>query len=177
MIFRSGEGALQVLPQLLGVVPEARLNLALYYLRQGELLPPQVVKFGQIHSVCVCVCVCVCVDNVEDAYALIRDLEPGSPQEYILKAVANTVIGQEQGSVSSLTHTEATVCYFIFVCPQHENLKLAQQYFQLVGSSGSECGKAWDRWWRSVVLICPCSCRHHSWSAVHGVMLLSTAAV
>ena len=38
MIFRSGEGALQVLPQLLGVVPEARLNLALYYLRQGELL-------------------------------------------------------------------------------------------------------------------------------------------
>ena len=24
---------------------------------------------------------------------------------------------------------------------QHENLKLAQQYFQLVGSSGSECGK------------------------------------
>lgn len=40
MIFRSGEGALQVLPQLLGVVPEARLNLALYYLRQGELLSP-----------------------------------------------------------------------------------------------------------------------------------------
>ena len=54
MIFRSGEGALQVLPQLLGVVPEARLNLALYYLRQGELLPPRVVKLGQIHAVCVC---------------------------------------------------------------------------------------------------------------------------
>ena len=47
----------------------------------------------------------MCVDNVEDAYALIRDLEPGSPQEYILKAVANTVIGQEQGSVSSHIHT------------------------------------------------------------------------
>ena len=90
-----------MLPQLLGVVPEARLNLALYYLRQGELLPPRVVKLGQIHTVCVC----ACVDNVEDAYALIRDLEPGSPQEYILKAVANTVIGQEQGSVSSHTHT------------------------------------------------------------------------
>lgn len=88
-----------MLPQLLGVVPEARLNLALYYLRQGELL--QVVKLSQIHAVCVC----TCVDNVEDAYALIRDLEPGSPQEYILKAVANTVIGQEQGSVSSHTHT------------------------------------------------------------------------
>ena len=36
MIFRSGEGALQVLPQLLGVVPEARLNLAIYYLKHGE---------------------------------------------------------------------------------------------------------------------------------------------
>ena len=56
MIFRSGEGALQVLPQLLGVVPEARLNLALYYLRQGELL--QVVKLSQIHAVCVCVRLC-----------------------------------------------------------------------------------------------------------------------
>ena len=132
-----------MLPQLLGVVPEARLNLALYYLRQGELL--QVVKLSQIHAVYVCVCVCTCVDNVEDAYALIRDLEPGSPQEYILKAVANTVIGQEQGSVSSHTHCvmKARVCDFIFFCPQHENLKLAQQYFQLVGSSGSECGKTY----------------------------------
>ena len=36
VIFRSGEGALQVLPQLLGVVPEARLNLAIYYLKHGE---------------------------------------------------------------------------------------------------------------------------------------------
>ena len=39
------------------------------------------------------------LDNVEEAYALIRELEPSSPQEYILKAVANTVVGQEQGSV------------------------------------------------------------------------------
>ncbi|XP_064406103.1 intraflagellar transport protein 56-like [Halichondria panicea] len=92
VIFRGGEGALQVLPQLLGVIPEARLNLAIYHLKQ---------------------------DNVEDAYALIKDLEPSSPHEYILKAVANTVIGQEHGT--------------------HENIKLAQQYFQLVGGSGSEC--------------------------------------
>lgn len=39
-------------------------------------------------------------DNIEEAYALIKDLDPSSPQEYILKAVANTVLGQEQGSVS-----------------------------------------------------------------------------
>ena len=73
---------------------------------------------------------------------------------------------------------KATVCDFIFVCPQHENLKLAQQYFQLVGSSGSECGKTFGISGRGgVVLIFPCFCRHHSWSAVHGVVLLSTAAV
>lgn len=39
------------------------------------------------------------LDNVDEAYALIQDLEPSSPQEYILKAVANTVIGQERASV------------------------------------------------------------------------------
>jgi intraflagellar transport protein 56 len=92
VIFRGGEGALQVLPPLLGVVGEARLNLAIYHLKQG---------------------------NTEEAYKLIKDVEPSSPQEYVLKAVANTFIGQEQG------------------CP--DNVRLAQQYFQLVGSSASEC--------------------------------------
>ena len=103
-----------MLPQLLGVVPEARLNLALYYLRQGELLPSPLPPLPSSQTLANSLRVCVCVDNVEDAYALIRDLEPGSPQEYILKAVANTVIGQEQASVSSLTHSlcviSAMVC-------------------------------------------------------------------
>lgn len=35
VIFRGGEGALQVFPPLLGVVGEARLNLAIYHLKQG----------------------------------------------------------------------------------------------------------------------------------------------
>lgn len=34
VVFRSGEGALQVLPKLLDVIPEARLNLVIYYLQQ-----------------------------------------------------------------------------------------------------------------------------------------------
>lgn len=34
-VFRSGEGALQVLPPLIDVLPEARLNLVIYYLKQG----------------------------------------------------------------------------------------------------------------------------------------------
>ena len=38
VIFRGGEGALQVLPPLLGMVPEARLNLAIYHLKHGECL-------------------------------------------------------------------------------------------------------------------------------------------
>lgn len=39
------------------------------------------------------------IDNIDEAYKLIQDLEPSSPQEYILKAVANTVMGQERGLV------------------------------------------------------------------------------
>lgn len=92
VVFRAGEGALQVLPQLVDVLPEARLNLVIYYLKQ---------------------------DDVQEAYNLIKDLEPTTPQEYILKGVVNAALGQEQGS--------------------REHLKIAQQYFQLVGGSASEC--------------------------------------
>ena len=38
-------------------------------------------------------------DN-EIAYELIKDIEPTTAQEYILKAIANAVIGQERNSVS-----------------------------------------------------------------------------
>ena len=38
VIFRDGEGALQVFPSLVGVIPEARLNLVIYHLRQGRVL-------------------------------------------------------------------------------------------------------------------------------------------
>merc|ERR1712167_34635 len=71
---------------------EARLNLVIYYLRQ---------------------------DEIEEAYNLIKDLEPSTPQEYILKGVVNAAVGNLMDS--------------------REHLKMAQQYFQLVGSSASEC--------------------------------------
>ncbi|KAL0271923.1 UNVERIFIED_CONTAM: hypothetical protein PYX00_005071 [Menopon gallinae] len=90
--FKGGEGALQTLPPLLDVIPEARLNLVIYYLKQ---------------------------DEIQEAFDLIVDLEPAVPQEYILKGVVNAALGQETGS--------------------KEHLKVAQQYFQLVGSSVSEC--------------------------------------
>ena len=92
VVFQNGEGALQVLPPLVDVIVEARLNLVIYHLKQ---------------------------DNIQEAYNLIKELEPTTPHEYILKGVVNAALGQEQGS--------------------KEHLKIAQQYFQLVGGSASEC--------------------------------------
>ena len=57
-----------MLPPLVDVISEARLNLVIYYLRQ---------------------------DDVSEAYALIKDLEPTVPQEYILKGVVNAAVGEE----------------------------------------------------------------------------------
>lgn len=67
VVFRNGENALQVLPQLVGLLPEARLNLVIYYLKH---------------------------ENVEEAYKLVQKMEPNNPQEYILKAVVFAIIGQ-----------------------------------------------------------------------------------
>eukprot|EP01060_Flectonema_neradi_P012302 TRINITY_DN19169_c0_g2_i1.p1 TRINITY_DN19169_c0_g2~~TRINITY_DN19169_c0_g2_i1.p1 ORF type:complete len:561 (+),score=85.70 TRINITY_DN19169_c0_g2_i1:80-1762(+) len=92
VVFRNGENALQVLPRLLDIVPEARLNLVIYYLRS---------------------------DDIKEAYDLIKDLEPLTPPEYVLKGVVNACIGQETGN--------------------RDHIKTAQQYFQLVGASHSEC--------------------------------------
>ena len=77
---------------MIDVIPEARLNLVIYYLKN---------------------------DEVNDAYQLIKDMECVIPKEYILKAVVHAVIGQN-------TDTK-------------EHLRLAQNFFQMVGASPSEC--------------------------------------
>lgn len=92
VVFSMGDSALQVLPQLVDFIPEARLNLVIYYLRH---------------------------EGVQEAFDLIKDLEPSTPQEYILKGVVNASVGQDAGS--------------------REHIKMAQQFFQLVGASASEC--------------------------------------
>jgi intraflagellar transport protein 56 len=92
VVFRNGENAVQVLPPLLDIIPEARLNLVIYHLRTDEAL---------------------------EAFNLIKDLEPAVPREYVLKGVVFAALGQKQGSA--------------------EHLKMAQQLFQLVGASASEC--------------------------------------
>lgn len=92
VVFSQGEGALQVLPALGDFIPEARLNLVIYYLRH---------------------------DGMQEAHELIKDVEPSTPQEYILKGVVNASVGQ-------------ALC-------SREHIKMAQQFFQLVGASASEC--------------------------------------
>lgn len=92
VVFSNGDQALQVLPSLLESIPEARLNLVIYHLRHGA---------------------------VNDAYELVRDMEPSNPQEYVIKGVVHATIGQQANS--------------------REHLKLAQQCFQLVGTSAHEC--------------------------------------
>lgn len=66
VVFRNGENALQVLPPLIDIIAEAKLNLVIYYLRNEE---------------------------IQEAYQLIKDLEPITPKEYILKATVHAVIG------------------------------------------------------------------------------------
>jgi len=56
------------LPPLVDVIPEARLNLVIYHLKN---------------------------DEVDDAYKLIKDMDCVNPKEYILKAVVHAVIGQK----------------------------------------------------------------------------------
>lgn len=92
VVFRQGENALQVLPPLLDIMPEARLNLVIYYLKN---------------------------DEVNEAYKLVKDMEPVVPKEYIIKAVVHAVIGSNDDS--------------------KEHLTIAQKLYQLVGTSATEC--------------------------------------
>ena len=92
VVFRGGENALQVLPPLVEVIPEARLNLVIYYLKN---------------------------DDVTEAYNLIKDMDCVLPKEYILKAVVHAMIGQKNDN--------------------RDHMRIAQNFFQMVGASPSEC--------------------------------------
>ncbi|XP_049869070.1 intraflagellar transport protein 56 [Pectinophora gossypiella] len=75
VVFRNGEGALKVLPELVDVVPEARLNLAGYRLRAREPL---------------------------EARALLEPLQPTSPLHYILRGVVASRLFNETGDDEQL---------------------------------------------------------------------------
>lgn len=67
---------------------------------------------------------------------------------------------------------------------QRDHLKIAQQFFQLVGGSASECGTVRENWrvlernnvqgWFVTFLL---SCRHYSWQTVHGLLLFPLETV
>ncbi|CAK8695657.1 unnamed protein product [Clavelina lepadiformis] len=69
VIFRRGESALQILPPLVGIIPEAKLNLALYYFTQEEYL---------------------------EAFQLVEFMEPATPNEYVIKGAIYAGYGQEE---------------------------------------------------------------------------------
>eukprot|EP00921_Rhytidocystis_pertsovi_P010779 GHVQ01017367.1.p1 GENE.GHVQ01017367.1~~GHVQ01017367.1.p1 ORF type:complete len:581 (+),score=50.03 GHVQ01017367.1:68-1810(+) len=79
LVFRNGENALQVLSPLTDIVPEARMNLIIHYLRN---------------------------DDVSEAFNLAKDLEPSAPREYILKGVVLTAFGQKTDSQEHLTSAQ-----------------------------------------------------------------------
>ena len=83
----------KVFSSLVDVVPEAKLNLIIYYLRN---------------------------DSVNQAYNLIKDLQPNNTKEYILKAIVHCLLGQQSEK-------------------NQEHLKKAHTYFQSIGASTNEC--------------------------------------
>lgn len=79
VVFRGGEGALQVFPVLVDIVPEARLNLAIYYLRGGD---------------------------VTKAEELMENVQPAVSYEYVLKGAVHAVLGQQLGSKEHLKNAQ-----------------------------------------------------------------------
>ena len=77
--FKDGEGTLRVLPRLVDKIPEAKLNLAIYYLRHGE---------------------------IEAASDLLGDMEADSPQSHIVLGILNAELAQTKGD--TLARTKAT---------------------------------------------------------------------
>jgi intraflagellar transport protein 56 len=95
VVFRGGEKALQVLPALVDVLSEARLNLIIYYLRQtpsGKHSRAHRNLFTFNNS------------DLDAALTLVDELEPQNPPEFIIKAIVYTLVGQHNQLVSARIH-------------------------------------------------------------------------
>ena len=113
VVFSEGRNALRIFPSLVDKLPEAKMNLAIYYLKNQR--------------------------NIE-AFRLLEDMSPSTPQEYVLKGIVHARLGlgqtgenltpQKDNSRRQQKEVKTT---------KREHLRLAQQYFQLVGASASEC--------------------------------------
>eukprot|EP00956_Cyclotella_meneghiniana_P038106 scaffold148878_cov24-Cyclotella_meneghiniana.AAC.1 len=76
----EGQRALKVLPDLVGKVPEARLNLASYFLRNNE---------------------------VEAAAELLNNVDTNTPQAHVLLGILKTKLGQAEALPESLAEAQA----------------------------------------------------------------------
>ena len=94
----STSNKLKTFSNLLDIIPEARQNLIIYYLRN---------------------------DQITQAYNLIKDMQPITTKDYILKAIVHCVMGYQQQSENPIE--------------LNENLRKAQTFFQSIGASTSEC--------------------------------------
>ncbi|VDM77638.1 unnamed protein product [Strongylus vulgaris] len=74
VVFKEGDGAMQVFPGLMDTLPEARVNLILYHLKR---------------------------EDIESAMTLCNDLEPQSTTEFLVKAITFACWGQLKESVSA----------------------------------------------------------------------------
>ena len=79
VVFRSGQHALSVFPNLMNELKEARYNLIIYHLRQNE--------------------------NIK-AFELTKDMKTESTMEHTLKAVVMSSIGQDASNQTNETNSE-----------------------------------------------------------------------
>eukprot|EP00804_Cyclotella_cryptica_P000538 CCRYP_009952-RA/>CCRYP_009952-RA protein AED:0.13 eAED:0.13 QI:0/0.5/0/1/1/1/3/0/555 len=79
-VFKEGEKAIKVFPNLLERVPEARLNLAIYYLRNGE---------------------------IQAASDLLDAFDGFCPHSHVVLGMLNTLIGQVKRSEESLAKAQS----------------------------------------------------------------------
>ena len=75
VVFNDGERALQVLPSLVNHIPEAKLNLAIYYLKQGEL---------------------------DAAVELVGELDADYTHSHLVMGILNTELAQLKGDSTAL---------------------------------------------------------------------------
>jgi len=76
VVFNNGSKALKILPGLVDHIPEAKLNLAIYYLKHNE---------------------------IEAAAELIGDMDADSPQSHLVLGILNTELAQGKGDPNALT--------------------------------------------------------------------------
>ncbi|VDN60564.1 unnamed protein product [Dracunculus medinensis] len=119
VVFRDGDGALQILPALIENIPEARLNLIIFHLKR---------------------------DDVQSAFNLAIGLKAETPQEYLLKAITYCITGYEK---SSNKHLETAREYFKVVGESAaECVKFQFFYFHelIAYSSYSDMHKPGHEW-------------------------------